>query len=188
MYFTYKWNNNICTLYISDSTQPWRPPFPVWNQPVVSCLVLTVAPWPEYRFLRRQVRWSNTPISLRIFQFAVTHTVKGFSVVNEAEVDVFLEPLCFLHDPTDVGNLISGPSAFSKSSLYNLKSSVHVLLKPSLKDFEHNCASMWNEHNCMVVWTSLALAFLGIWMKTDLFQSCDHWWVFQICWHIECVT
>ena len=70
------------------------------------------------------------------------HTVKGFSVVNEVEVDVFLELLCFLHYPTDVGNLISGSSAFSKSSLYNLKFSVHVLLKPSLKDFEHNLVSM----------------------------------------------
>ena len=70
------------------------------------------------------------------------HTVKGFNVVNEAEVDVFLEFPYFLHDPTDVGNLISGSSAFSKYSLYIWKFSVHVLLKPSLKDFEHNLASM----------------------------------------------
>ena len=75
-------------------------------------------------------------------QFAVIHTVKGFSVVNEAVVDVFLESPCFLHDPTNVGNLISGSSAFSKSSLYIWKFSVHVLLKPSLEDFEHYFASM----------------------------------------------
>ena len=63
---------------------------------------------------------------------------KGFSVVNEAEVDVFLEFACCFCGPTDVGNLISGFSAFSKSSLYIWKFLVHVLLKPSLKDFEHN--------------------------------------------------
>ena len=71
-----------------------------------------VASWPTYSFLRRQVRWSGTPISLRI----LIHTVKGFSVVNEAEVDGFLEFPCLLYDPTDVGNLISGSSVFSKSS------------------------------------------------------------------------
>ena len=64
-------------------------------------------------------------------QFVVIHTVKGFGIVNEAEVDVFLEFPCFLYDPTKVGNMISGSSAFSKSSLYIWKFSVHVLLKPS---------------------------------------------------------
>ena len=75
-------------------------------------------------------------------QFVVMHTVKGFSVVNEAEVDVFLEFLCFFYDPMDVGNLISGSSAFSKSSLYIWKFSVLVLLTPSLEDFEHDLAGM----------------------------------------------
>ena len=74
-------------------------------------------------------------------QFVVIHTVKGFSVVNEAEVDVFLEFSCFFYDPRDVGSLISGSSAFSKSSLYIWKFSVHILLEPSLKDFEHYFAS-----------------------------------------------
>ena len=68
--------------------------------------------------------------------FVVIHTVKGFSIVNEAEVDVFLESFCFFDDPADVGNLISGSSAFSKSSLNIWTFSVHVLMKPSLKDFE----------------------------------------------------
>ena len=76
-------------------------------------------------------------------QFVVIHTVKGISVVNEAEVDVFLELSCFFfYDPTDVGNLISASSAFFKSSLYIWKFSVHVLLRPSLEDFEHDLASM----------------------------------------------
>ena len=80
----------------------------------------------------------------------------------------------------DVGNLISDSSAFSKSISYIWKLPVQVLLKPSLKDFEHNLASMWNECNCTVIRT-----FFGIGMKIDLFQSYGHCWVFQICWHIE---
>ena len=63
---------------------------------------------------------------------------------------------------------------------------VHVLLKPGLENFEHYFASVWDECNCVVVWTFVGTAFLGIGMKTDLFQSCGHCWVFQICWHIEC--
>ena len=70
------------------------------------------------------------------------HTVKGFGVVNEAEVDVFLEFPCFFYDPVDVSNLISGSSAFSKSSLYMWKFSVRILLKPSLENFEHYFASV----------------------------------------------
>ena len=85
--------------------------------------------------------------------FVVIHTVKGFSVVIEAEVDIFLEFSCFFYDPRDVGSLISGSSAFSTSKLYIWKFSVHILLKPSLKDFEHYLAYVWNEHCCAVVWT-----------------------------------
>ena len=75
-------------------------------------------------------------------QFFVIHTVKGFIIVNEAEIDVFLEFSCFLYEPMDTGSLISCSSAFSKSSLYMWKFLVHVLLKPSLKDFEHYLSSM----------------------------------------------
>ena len=82
-------------------------------------------------------------------QFFMIH--KSLSVVIEAEADVFLEFPCFLHDPTNVSDLISGSSAISKSSLNIWKFSVHVLLKPSLKDFVHFFASMRNEHNCIVV-------------------------------------
>ena len=80
------------------------------------------------------------------------HTIKGVSVLSEAEVDFFfLEFPCFLYNPVDVGNVISGSSAFSESSLYVLKFLVHILLKSSLKDFEHYCTSMLNECNSMVV-------------------------------------
>ena len=75
-------------------------------------------------------------------QFFVIHTVKGFGIVNKAEIDVFLELSCFFHDPVDVGSLISGSSAFSKTSLNIREFTVHVLLKPGLENFEHYFASM----------------------------------------------
>ena len=112
-------------------------------------------------------------------QFVVIHTVKGFSVVNEA--DVFLKFLsrwkqflnCFLYDPMYVGHMISGSPAFSKSSLYTCRFPFHILLKPSLKDFEQNLASMWNEHNCVVVWT-----FFGIALPWDWNED----WPFPVLW------
>ena len=85
------------------------------------------------------------------------HTVKGFCIVNKAEIDVFLELSCFFHDSVNVGNLISGFSAFSKPSLYIWKFLGHILLKPILKDFEHKLTSMWNECNYTVVWTFFGL-------------------------------
>ena len=94
-----------------------------------------------------------------------------------------MELSCFVDDPADVGNLNSGSSAFSKSSLNIWKFMVHVLLKPGMENFEYYFASLWDECSCAVVW-----AFFGIGMKTDLFQSCGHCWVFQMCWHIECST
>ena len=96
-------------------------------------------------------------------QFIVIHTVKGFGIVNKAEVDVFLELSCFFYDPMDIGNLISGSSAFSKSSLNIWKVSVHILLKPGLENFEHYFPSMWNECNCAVVWTIFGIVFLWDW-------------------------
>ena len=182
MYSLCKWNK------LDDDIQPYHTIFPVWNQLVVPCLVVIFASWPTYRFLRRQVRWSGIPISWRIFHSLLGSTVKGFNLVNEAEENVFLEFSCFFYDPKDVGNLISGSSAFSKSTLNIRKFSVHVLLKPSLKNFEHYLASMWNDHNRVVVWTFLGIALLWDWNENWLFQSCGHRWVFQICWHIECST
>ena len=118
------------------NVQPCHIPFPILNQSVVSCWVLTVASQHAYRFLRRQERWSRIPISLRIFLFVVVYTVKDFSIVNETVVGLFLEFRCFFYDTMDVGNLISGSSAFSKTSLHIWKFMVHVLLKPGLENFE----------------------------------------------------
>ena len=92
-----------------------------------------------------------------------------FGIVNRAEIDVFLELSCFFDDPADVGNLISCSSAFSKSSLYIWKFSVHVLLKPSLEDFEHYFPSMWNEWNCAIAWTFFGIALLWDWHKNRPF-------------------
>ena len=102
-------------------------------------------------------------------QFVMIHTVKGFGIVNKAEIDVFLELSCFFNDPVDVGNLISGSSAFSKSSLNIWKFMVHVLLKPGFENCQHYFAIVWNECNCEVVWTFLGIALLWVGRKTDLF-------------------
>ena len=96
-------------------------------------------------------------------QFVVIHTVNGFSVVNEAEVDAFLEFSCFFYDAIDVGSLSSGSSAFSKLSLNIWTFLVHVLLKPSLENFEYYFASMWDDYNCVVVWIFFGIAFLWNW-------------------------
>ena len=155
--------------------QPWRTPFPIWNQSAVPHSVLTVASWPAYRFLKRQIRWSGITISFRIFQFIGIHTVKGSGIVNKAEIDVFLELSCFFHDPADAGNLISGSSAFSKTSLNIWKFSVHVLLKPGLENFEHYFTSVWDGCNCAVVWTFFGIGFLWDWNEN---------WPFPVLWSL----
>ena len=160
------------TVYILMYT-PWGTPFLTWYQSVVPCPVLTVGSWPAYRFLKRQVRWSGIPISWRIFQFVVIQTIKAFGIVSKAEVDVFLELSCFFDDPMDIGNLISGSSAFSRSSLIIWKFMVHVLLKPGLENFEHYFAIMWENCNCAVVWTFFGIAFLWHWNEN---------WHFPILW------
>ena len=84
-------------------------------------------------------------------QFILVYTVKGFGIVNKAEIDVFLELPCFFDDPRDACNLISGSSAFSKTNLNIWKFTIHILLKPGLEDFKHYFSSVWDECNCVVV-------------------------------------
>ena len=95
-------------------------------------------------------------------QLIVIHSVQGFGIVNKAEIDVFLELSYFFYVPADVGNLISGSSAFSKTSLNIWKFTVHVLLKPGLENFEHYFTSVWDECNCVVVWAFFGIALLGL--------------------------
>ena len=102
----YKLNNQ------GDHVQPWHS-FPSF-EPVHYSMSSFVASWRAYRFCRRQVRWSGIPITLRIFHSLLWSIVEGFGVVIKAETDVFQELSCFFHDPADVGNLISGSSAFLK--------------------------------------------------------------------------
>ena len=152
--------------------QPWHTPFPIWNQFVVPCPVLTLASWPAYISQDAgQVVWYS-PVFKNFPQFVVIHTVKGFGVVNKA-VDVFLELSCFLNDPVDVGNFSSGSSAFSKSSLNIWKFMVHLLLNPGLGDFELYFASVWDECNCVVVWTFFGIVFLLDWNEN---------WPFPVLW------
>ena len=98
---------------------------------------------------------------------------KGFGIVDKAEVDVFLELSCFLDDPADVGNVISGSSAFSKTSLNIWKFTVPVLLKPGLENHKHHFTSVWDECNCAVVW-----AFFGIVSLWDRNEN----WPFPVLW------
>ena len=107
-------------------------------------------------------------------QFVMIHTVKGFSIALETEVDVFLEFPCFLCDPANVANMVSGSSAFSKPRLNIWKFSVHIMLKPSMRDFKHNLTSMGDECNCLVVWTFFSTALLGNWDEDWHFQSSGH--------------
>ena len=174
MYFAYKLNKQ------SVSIQPWCTCFPIWNQSVVPYLVLTIASWPAEQISQEEGKvicyshpFQNFP------QFVVIHTVKGFGIVKKEEIYLFLELSCFFHDPMDVGNLISGSSAFSKSSLNIWKSMVHVLLKPGLENSEDYFTSVWDECNCVVVWTFFGIAFLRDWNEN---------WPFPVLWPLLSFT
>ena len=140
---------------------PWCTPFSILNQAIVPCPVLTnccFLTWIEVYQEAGKVVWyshlfENFP------QFVLVHTVKGSIVVNEAEVDVFLEFPCFFYDPMNVGNLISGSFAFSKSSLYIWKFLVHVLQKPNLKILSITLLAQWAQlhSNLSILWNCLSL-------------------------------
>ena len=120
-------------------------------------------------------------------QFVVIHTVKGFGIVNKADIDFFWNS-CFFDNPMDIGNLISGSSTFSKTSLNIWKFMGYVLLKPHLQNFEPYSTNVWDECNCVIVWTFFGTAFLCGWNEN---------WPFPVLWpllsfpnlqHIECNT
>ena len=147
--------------------------FPNLNQSIVPYLVLTVSSWPACRFLRRQVRWSGISISLRIFHSLLWSTqAEALASQWSRSRFFFWNSLCLFYDP-DVGNLISGSSAFSKTSLNIWKFMVHVLLKPDLENFEHYFTSMWDECNCVVAWAFFGIAFLRDWNEN---------WPFPVLW------
>jgi len=149
-----------------NNMQPWCTPFPVWNQSVVTCLVLNVAFLTCIQISQEagQVVWCSHLLK-NFPQLVVIHTVKGFGIVNKAELDFFWNALAFstIQWSMDVDHLISGSSAFSKSSLNIWKLMVHGLLKLSFENFEHYFGSMWDEYNCVVFWTFFGIAFLWEW-------------------------
>ena len=109
-------------------------------------------------------------------QFVVIHAVKSFGIVNKAEVDVFLELFCLFNEPVDAGNLISGSSAFSKSSTNIWKFSSHKLLKPSFENFKHYFGSVWDECNCVVVWAFFESQWTpGVGDGQGGLACCDSW-------------
>jgi len=119
-----------------------------------------------------QVVWYSHPFK-NFPQFIVIHTVRVFGIVNKTEVNVFLELSCFFQWSKDIGNLLSGSSAFSKSILNIWKYTVHVLLKPDFENFEHCLTSMWDECDCAEVWAFFGIAFLWDWNEN---------WPFPVLW------
>ena len=122
-----------------------------------------------------QVVWYS-PLFKNFPQFVAIHTFIGFGIINKAEVDVFLELSCLFNDPVEVGNLISGFSAFSKSSLNLWKFMVHILLKPGMENSEHYFTSIWDECNCMIVWGFFVIVFL---------RNGDEYWTFRVLWPLK---
>ena len=167
MYSAYKLNKQ------GNNIQHWHTSFPIWkvccSMSSSNCCFLTCV---QVSQEAGQVIWYSH-LFQNFPQFIVIHTVKGFGIVNKAEINVFLEPSCFCHDPADVGNLICGSSAFSKTSLIIWKFTVHVLLKPGLENFEHYFTSVWDECNCVAVWAFFGIPFLGDWNEN---------WPFPVLW------
>ena len=125
--------------------------FSILKQPIVLYRILTAASWHTYRFLRGQVRWSH--LSKSFPQFAMIHIVKGFSVVDETEVDVLLKFPCFLYNPENVGNLISSSFSSAEPSLDIWNFLRHIMLKPSMQDFKHDLTSMGDQCDCPMIST-----------------------------------
>ena len=168
MYSAYKLNKQ------GDDIQPWCIPFPIL-EPVccsmsssnccfLNCIQISQEAGKVVCFSHL---FKNIP------QFVGIHIIKSFGLVNKAEVDAFLEFSCSFEDPADVGNLISGSSAFSKSSLNIWNFMVHILLKSDLENFECYFTSTWGEWNCVVVWTLFGIAFLWNWNEN---------WPFPVQW------
>ena len=131
-------------------------------------MILTVASWPAYTFLKKEVRWPGIHISSRIFHSLWWSTQSKTLGSQWNSSRCFLEFSCFFffYDPMDVGNLVCGSFVLSKSSLNIWKFSVHILLESGLENFEHSFASVWDGCNFAVVWTFFGIAFLWNWSQT----------------------
>ena len=150
-------------------------PFSILNQSIVPYRVLTVSSWPTCRLVSLEtgkVVWYSH-LSKNFPWYVMIYTVKGFSIVNETEIDVSLKFPCFFHNPANVGNLIPSPFTFSKHSLDTWKFLVHIMLKTSMQDFKQDLTSMGDECNCLTVSTFLNTTLLG---------SCNEDWPFPVLW------
>ena len=178
MYSAYKLNKQ------SDNIQPWCTPFPIWNQSIVPCPFLTVASWPAYRFLRRQVRWSGIPISWRILegswrsQFVVIHSQRLWRS-PKSKSRYCSGTLLHFQWSSGCWQFDLWFLCLSKSSLNVWKFTVHVLLKSGLKIFEYYFASVWDECNRALVWTFFGIAFLWDWNEN---------WPFPVLWPLLSIT
>ena len=144
MFSAYKLNKQ------GDNIQPWRISFPIRNQSLIPCPVLTVASWPAYRFLKRQVRCSGIPILSEFSTVCGNPHSQRLWIVNQAEIDVFLELSFFFDDSADIGNLISDSSAFYKTSLNIWNFMVFILLKRGLENFEYFFAPSFPDVNVII--------------------------------------
>ena len=161
--------------------------FPNWKQSSVAWSIPAVASWPAHKFLRRQVRWSGIPTTLRIFHNLLWSTQSKALAQSIKQKQMFLwTSLAFpmIQQMLAIWSLV--PLPFLNAACISESSQFTYCRGLTLKDFEHNLAGMWNDCNCTIIW--MTLPFIGIGMKTDLFQSYGHCCVFQICWHNECST
>ena len=162
MYSAYKLNEQ------GDNIQPWCTPFPIWSQSVVPCPVLTVASWTAYSFLKRQVKLSGIPISFRIFQFVVIHTVKGFGIVNKQKHMFFWNSLAFSMIQQMLAIWCLVPLPFLKPA-WTFGSSPFTYCWSLAWRVLHYFTSEWDECNCAVVWTFFRIAFLKDWTENSPF-------------------
>ena len=167
MYSAYKLNKQ------GDNIQPWCTPFPIWNQSVVPCPVLTVASWPAYRFSRGR---SGGLVLPSLSEFSTVYCDPHSQRLWHSQYSrnrCFSVTLLLFQWSSGCWQLISDSSAFSQASLNIWKFTVHVLLKPGLENFEHYFTSVWDECNCAVVWAFFGIAFLWDWNEN---------WPFPVLW------
>ena len=168
MYSAYKLNKQ------GDNIQPWRTPFPIWNQSVGPCPVLTVASWPAYRFLKEvgQVIWYSH-LFQNFPQFIVIHKVKGFGLVSKAEIDVFLDSLAFsmIHRMLAIWSLV--PLPFLKPAWISGSSQFMYYWSLAWRILSITLLAVWDECNCVGVWTFFGIVFLWNWNEN---------WHFPVLW------
>ena len=153
-----------------DNIQPWCTPFPIWNQSVVPHPVRTIASWPAYRFLKRQVRWSGIPICFRIFHSLLWSTQSKVWHSQESRNRCFSGALLLFPWSSGCWQFDLWFLCLFYNQLEHLEVHCWCIAEAWLREFEHYLTSMWDECNCVAVWAFFGIAFLWDGMKTDLFN------------------